>query len=364
MIPYISTFLLLSLLSFTQFTKELKKYRLLFFLIASFYLILFAGLREVGVGVDDYSYYNMFNFKAPSLYEWLFGSYTYDIKEIYMEPAYVFVNSFIKIFTDEYQFLFLTIAFLSVGIASYNYYGYSKYIFLTLLLFFVHTYLYRDMNQIRAAVAAAIALFLIAQIHRREHIKIWITICIAGMFHIASLTLVFAYITSFIKLTRKRVLFIYILAVIFGLIGISQIIISVVPGGGFLAMKLYSYTANDRYASALSLFDITNIKNSFILFIIILFWNRLEKIIPYFKTIVLFYLLAVFIRIAFYDLGVLAARISTFFGIVEVILIPYFIYLFRQKVFIASVIILYAFIMLYLNLFIKSGRYPYELSIF
>ncbi len=364
MTPYIVTFFMLALLPFTQFTKELKRYKILFFLFAALYLILFAGLRKHGVGADDSSYYDMFMYEAPNLFEWLFGSYIYDIKQLYMEPGYVFLNSFLRVFTDEYIVLFVTVAFISVGIASYNYHRYSKYVFLTLLLFFVHTYLYRDMNQIRAGVAAAIGLFLVAQIHNREHLKVYATIFVMSLFHIASITLIFAYLMSFIRVTRKRVLLAYALALLFGAIGISQIIIHLVPGGGFLAMKLYSYTANTRYIGAVSIFDITNIKNSMVLFVILLFWNRLEKVVPYFHTFVLFYLMAVVIRIAFWDLGVLAARISTFFAIVEVILIPYFIYIFRQKILITSLIVLYAFLMLYLNLFVKDGRYPYELSIF
>jgi len=220
------------------------------------------------------------------------------------------------------------------------------------------------MNQIRAAVAAAIGLFLVAQIYNREHFKVFVTLFIASTFHIASFSLIFAYMLSFITLTRKRVIIFYIIAVVFGLIGVSQIVLNIVPGGGFLAMKLYSYTANERYVTAISLFDITNIKNSAILFVVILFWKKLEKIMPYFRTIILFYVISVTIRIAFYDLGVLVARISTFFGIVEVIIIPYFIYLFRQKLLIVAMIIIYAFSMLYLNLFVKVGRHPYELSIF
>jgi hypothetical protein len=364
MTPYIVTFFMLALLSFTQYTKGLKKYKRLFFLFASTYLILFAGLRQVGVGADDFNYYDMFIFKAPDLYDWIFGNFVYDIKDLYMEPGYVFINSFLRVLTNNYTFLFLTISFMSVGIASYSYNRYSKYVFLTLLLFFVHTYLYRDMNQIRSGVAAAIGLFLIAQIYHREHLKVFFTLFIMSLFHIASVTLIFAYFMSFVELTRKRAVLAYAGALFLGMIGVSQLLLNIIPGGGFLAMKLYSYTANERYVTAISLFDITNVKNSFILFGIILFWNRLEKVVPYFKTIVLFYLMAVVIRIAFYDLGVLSARISTFFGIVEVVIIPYFIYIFRQKRLITFLIIVYAFLMLYLNLFVKQGRYPYELSIF
>jgi len=221
------------------------------------------------------------------------------------------------------------------------------------------------MNQIRAAVAAAIGLFLVAQIHNREHFKVFLTLFIAGTFHTASLSLILAYILSFITLTRKKVIIFYIIAVLFGLFNVSQIIINNIPVSGYLAMKIYSYTVNEEYLTAIPLlFDITNIKNSVILFIIILFWKKLEKVMPYFRIVVLFYVIGVFIRIAFYDLGVLAARIATFFGIVEVIIVPYFIYLFRQRLFIMFIIIIYAFLTLYLNLFIKEGRYPYELAIF
>lgn len=364
MTPYLVIFFILSFFHFIEFFKNKANLKFIMIIISSLILIFFTGLRKVGVGIDDPNYYNMFMFIAPSLDEWMFGNYVYSINDIYMEPGYVFVNSIVKIFTDNYSLLFLTIAFLSVGITSYNYSKYSKYIFLSLLLFFVHTYLYRDMTQIRAGVAAAIGLFLISQIDKREHLKVFFTLLIASTFHIASFSLLTVYLLSFIKLTRKIVVLCFFLSVFFGLLGISQIILGIIPGSGFLAMKLYSYTANEGYLSAISLFDITNIKNSFILLLIVLFWDKLKKTIPYFKTVMLFYLLAVFIRIAFYDLGVLAARISTFFGIVEVIIIPYFIFLFRQKIVISFLIIFYAFLMLYLNLFIKIGRNPYESSIF
>lgn len=342
----------------------MKEKKLFFFIYCSLLLVLFAGLRKNGVGADDISYYNFFLERTPDLYQWVFGSYVYDISEHFMEPGYVLINSVIRVFTDSYIVLFFVISSLSVGIAAYNYKRYSKYVFLTFLLFFVHTYLYRDMNQIRSAVAAAICLFLIAQIHKKEHMKIWLTLFFASVFHVASLSVAVAYILSFIKVTRKRVLIAYILSFLMGAIGISQIALSVVPGGGFFASKLHSYTANGSYANAVSFFDVTNVKNSFVLIFILIFWERLEKKVPYFATLVLFYLLAVGIRLAFWDLGVIAARISTFFAMVEVILIPYFVTIFRQKILVTTVIILYAFITLYLNLFIKSGRYPYELSIF
>ena len=107
-----------------------------------------------------------------------------------MEPGYVFVNAVVNTFTSNYIFLFLTAALISIGITIYNYYRYSTYVLLSILLDLVHTYLYRDMNQVRAGIAAAIGLFLIAQIHNREHLKSYGTLLLSGLFHVASLSLV------------------------------------------------------------------------------------------------------------------------------------------------------------------------------
>lgn len=363
MAPYLFIFFTLSCFSLSPYIKQGKELKIPFLMFSYLMLFSFAGLREAGVGADDFVYVSKF-LETPDISHWLFGNYSYSYKSTFMEPLYLIYGAFIRLFTDDYVFLFTGVAFLSVSLAVQNYYRYSHYIFLTLLLFFVHTFLYRDINQIRSGVAAAIGLFLIAQIHNRQHIKVWGTLCLASLFHIASFVLIFAYIFSFFKVTRNRVIVAYFCALFLGLIGVSQVVFQVIPGGGILAEKLHNYTENGNYVNAVSLFDITNIKNSAIFFVIILFWKRLEKVVPYFTTLVLFYLLAVGIRITFWDLGVLAARTSTFFAIVEVILIPYFIFIFRNKVFVTLLIILYAFLILYLNLFVKEGRNPYALSIF
>ena len=363
MAPYLIIFFTLSCFALSAYTKHGKELKIPFLMFSYLMLFLFAGLREAGVGADDFVYASKF-LEIPDISYWLSGSYSYSYKSVFMEPLYLIYGAFIRLFTDDYVFLFTGVAFLSVSLAVQNYYRYSHYIFLTLLLFFVHTYLYRDINQIRSGVAAAIGLFLIAQIHNRQNIKVWFTLCLASLFHMASFILIFAYIFSFFKVTKKRVIAAYFLFLFFGFVGASQVIFQNLPGGGVLAKKLQNYTDNSDYVNAVSLFDITNIKNTVVLFTVMLFWKRLEKVVPYFTTIVIFYLLAVGIRIAFWDLGVLAARTSTFFAIVEVILIPYFIFIFRNKVFVTLLIILYAFLILYLNLFVKEGRNPYALSIF
>ncbi|OOF27450.1 EpsG family protein [Salinivibrio sp. IB872] len=122
--------------------------------------------------------------------------------------------------------------------------------------------------------------------------------------------------------------------------------------------------ADSKYAESVKLFDITNIKNTVLLLLFVLFSKQLRERVEYFDTMMLFYFLSVTWRIAFNDFGIFAARIATFFGIVEVILVPTLLLVCRQKLVTVLGIILYAFLTLYMNLYVKEGRFPYELAIF
>ncbi len=136
MIPYLVTFIVLSVLSFSQYVKELKRYKLIFLLLTVLYLILFAGLRNIGVGEDDGNYIRAF-LNILDYYDPINGVFTYSMVELNMEYGYVVINSLIRYITDSYTVLFLVISILSVTINAYNYNKYSKYVFLVLLLYFV-----------------------------------------------------------------------------------------------------------------------------------------------------------------------------------------------------------------------------------
>jgi len=363
MISYFFPFILLSLFHFVEFFRNNKNLKFIMLIIASLILILFAGLREVGVGTDDFNYYNIFN-DIPSLTEIFFENTQFHFDDYHKEYGYIFINIFIKNFTTNYTVLFILIAFIAVGLNTYNYKKYSSFIFLSLLLYFVHTYLYRDLNQIRAGVATAIGLFTITQIHKKEHLKFFFTLFIASLFHIAVLSLMLPYIISFFKIDRNRGILIFIIGVFFGVIGISSIIINFLPSElGSAAQSLNNYAQSQTNSRDLGMFNITNIKSLFIFILLLIFYTKLENKVKYFNILFLFYALAVSWRFAFSDFAILSGRIATFFEIVEVILIPSFLLILRQKILGSFLIILYAFLILYLNVY-TTGRQPYEMSIF
>jgi hypothetical protein len=170
---------------------------------------------------------------------------------------------------------------------------------------------------------------------------------------------------SFFRTTRKKVIVLYLLSLSLGIIGIGRILVKLLPTSGFLFVKIADYASDQSYGAALKLYDPTNLKNLCVLLIVLIYWDRLKAIIPYFETFVLFLAVSASWRLAFSDLGIIAGRVATFFDIVEVIVIPYFVCISRYKWMTVSAIILYAFMTLYLNLYtVKISPQPYTLSLF
>ncbi len=260
MIAYISTFFFLALFSFFQYIKQLKRYKLLLFIIAVIYLILFAGLRKVGVGADDGNYIETF----MNIHEFLDpinGIFTYSLIELNMEYGYVLLNSILRYFTETYTILFLIIALIAVSINALNFYKYSHYIFLVLLLYFVHTYLYRDLNQIRAGIAAAILLFTIDIIHNNRIFKTLFITFLASLFHLTAIVTILPLLLRNKLNTRKRILMLLLISIGIGALGIGHLILNSLPNLGLLSIKLNNYLEYSQYNYNLGLLDVTNIKN-------------------------------------------------------------------------------------------------------
>ncbi|EPM6963357.1 TPA: EpsG family protein [Vibrio alginolyticus] len=344
------------------FNKQLRDIRALFYLYFVIFLILFSGLRSLGVGTDDFTYYDKF-LEVPSIIHWIDGDFTYSFAKVWMEPAYIFIGAISKSISLHPTALFLPVAFLSITIASYYYKKISPYYFMSMMLFFSHTYLYRDINQMRSAIACAIGLGIVWAIYHRKKLASVVLIVVSTCFHMVGLTYLVALTFEKISHIRKLHLYCLILAIVISLSGFVSIIIGNITFLGVISTKIAGYTSTDRFVNSVGLFDVTNIKNILVFLCCYYFWNSLSNRYELFRVCFTFFTFGMLWRIAFSELGVLAARVATVFTITEVILIPMLVGIFKQKIIPTIIVVIYAFLMLYINLFLKDGRNPYSMSI-
>lgn len=160
-----------------------KRQRIFFYLLLIGILIVFSGFRQLHVnGMDEYAYRNRFNmFKGLSLSDAL------ELNP--MEPLMslvVFIST--RLFDVTQGFLLLSsIIILLPMLTSFS--KYSIDFAYAIVLLFATTQLYNSFNGIAQFLAAAIYLFAIPYIYKRQFWKYALIVAICCMFHMGSIVL-------------------------------------------------------------------------------------------------------------------------------------------------------------------------------
>jgi hypothetical protein len=353
---YVFLFSILATLALAGECKQFKQLRIVFYILCSALVFAFAAFRAAGVGADDLAYIRIFDsIRSDGFsFEYLAKSYT----EYGVEPFFYIVNVLVGFVDDGYTYLFFGVAFISVGIAARRYFLLSPAPLLSLILFFSHTFLYRDINQIRAACAAAIALYVIEFVQRRDFLRFVIVVILCASFHVASVALLLLAILFLVNPSRLLAIFTVLVGMSASVVGAGRFI-GYVPMPSVIAGKIRSYSENAQYSHSLGFLDITNIKNVVVFFVLAIFWSRLSKKVRYFDVMACIFAFGVAWRLIFADFSIIAGRVSTFFTITEVLLVSSLVVLFRQRIIPYFIVLIYAAGMLYLNLFVKDGRQEY-----
>uniref|UniRef100_UPI004048EA31 EpsG family protein n=1 Tax=Aliarcobacter sp. TaxID=2321116 RepID=UPI004048EA31 len=356
---YYSIFIILSLFTFLDFTKNknLKYIKLVLVFLVFIILSLFAGLRNEHVGADYFNYIKMFEY-APSL-DNIFDFQSFLL--VSTEPFYYALNVFTKTLFDSYYSIFLLTALLAVGINSYNYNKYSPFVILSLLIYFSHLFLYKEMIQIRAGLASAILLFSIQYLYNKEKIKYFGVVLVASLFHSGALIFLPFYFFYKFNISNQTYYKLLAFSIVMYLLVDSKNLLLMFNDLGILPYAVYNYLIWDKYNYSLGLFNPVTIKQFLVVLFLLKYRNLLSEKVNYFDAMLYLYIISTAWLIFFADFAIIAARVATFLSIVDVILLPSLIYVFKQKRLIYFAIWLYALMMLYLNIEVKEVLNTYEM---
>jgi hypothetical protein len=279
-------------------------------------LILTAGLRVEGLTLDYdnylYAYYNSSD--AASRFEPTFTIIAVFVKSTFNNPIFLFLI---------YAFLGVTIKFIAIKQVTHVY-------LLSALVYFSNLFLLHEMTQIRAGVAAGILLLCIKPLYERNLKKFLFLTVIAITFHYTALVILPLWFLNSKKINKK---FIW-------LIPFAYILVLNYMSLGFLVehipidkiQVLYALYKNEGgFVDNLNVFNLLLLSRIFIS--LILFYNidKISKINKYAPVLLEIYILSHVFFILFSDIPALSFRISELLGVVEIILIPFLIYLFKGK---------------------------------
>lgn len=325
-------------------------------------LSFFAGLRKVGVGKDDHVYLSAFERMRP-ITDWFSGFYQYDYFDSRMEIGYSLLMAIVAQFTDSHIVLFLLIGVFTAGATVYQLTLRSPYIALSAMLYFSHSYLYRDMNQMRAAIACALGLFFIHYLSSKRLIASTIIVGIASTFHMGALIYLPCLFLARYELPRWSLALFLATAICFAITGVTMLLFSVLPDLGAITIKLNGYAKSEQYAATIPIYDLTNLKNFSLIMLGMYFWETLVKGKRYYLISFTLIVIGTCWRVAFGEFGIVAARIATFFMVSEIIFFSYLCTLIKPKSLAIAIVIIYAVVQLALNIEVKEIVEFYETSI-
>lgn len=285
-------------------------------------LILFCTLRPVGSDQDSIAYENYYFMDDFN-------------RQQVAEPTYNLISNLAEFISAQNGLLLVFFIYAVVGVWL-KFYAIRKLTdlpWLALIAYFGTYFLLHEFTQIRASVASGLLLISILFIYQRRLLPFVLCIAVASLFHYSALAALPLYWIIYGGMT----------------VPVRVLIAATVPSG--LAFDLAQIdwvnlipielirSKIDIYQQVEALRDVKlNVFNAVylvkytLLYIFLLYSERLTRHSIYFPIFLKIYALSLFAYMALSFNSTFAIRISELLGIVEIVMIPLLFYLFRLRI--------------------------------
>ncbi|OXG08762.1 EpsG-like putative glucosyltransferase [Flavobacterium araucananum] len=332
---YYLIFALFVLFSLITDTKTKKS----FFVFSTFLLIVIAAFRGDNVDRDYLTYI----------------SYLKDLDNlslIQLEPTF-FIIAHISLLLGSSVILFIIYAIVGVSIKAKAITNLTQFWFLSLIIYFSYYFLLHEMTQVRVGVSAGILLLAVPDIYNRKLTPFLLKVLIGCLFHYSMIVFLPFYFLGGTKINKIFYLGGIIFVYVFYFLGLNVFsILSLIPLG-FLQVKIDSYQIlmdQDKNVE-INVINILMILRVFYMIILIYKQELLQSINVYSTVLIKIYSWSLFCLVLLASMPVMAFRVNQLLCIVEIILWPFMIYLFREKYLMTSIVLLVALGMLSIELF-------------
>lgn len=317
-----------------------SKYQKIIYWFCIFLLIVIAGLRPESCCQDYGEYISYYNNLS-------------DIPITFLEPSFFVISWISTLIFNNYIGIFLIYSALGVGLKGFAILKLTKYYSVSLLVYFGSYFLLHEMTQIRVGVAASFLLLSIPYIQKEKPLQFFLLIVVGCLFHYSLILFALFYFIDSKKINRK--LYIIAISVIFigTLLGLNIVSLLSLIKLGFLTQKIEAYQLllDQGMFGGISLINpLLFLRIGILIFFIINYQYLLTKC-KYSLVITKIYAFSIFSFIALSPLPVLAGRVSQLLGVVEIILIPYSIYIIKPKYAVLTLVIFFSLLIMYKQLY-------------
>ncbi|PTO65218.1 EpsG family protein [Vibrio splendidus] len=285
-------------------------YMLMVFLLLCF----FAWFKPLGLGFDDKHYYSVLVMQYQNM--------NYGISNPFgWESGYIYLNYISTLlFDDSFGALSFLVILISMMLNIYGFRKLAPIIGIPILWYLSHLFLYKEITQLRSAIAYAILFVSFFYIYEKKFLVAFFIVLLASCFHVSA---IIGLVAFFVRLVSLRFLFFVLL---------SSIVLSIFGVWNFLASFLsfllppivYNTYVLDTtgFAKSVGLLNPTTLK--YILLCLFFYYMRKRAIFSELYDYSLkLYMLSPIWLVVFSSFGTLAGRPASIFAIMEGVLLAH-----------------------------------------
>lgn len=356
---YLIIFALLFLISCISLFEKINKYYSVFIV---FLLFLFGALRYK-IGMDYESYEGIFDSidNVPI-------SFARSL-ELYVEPGYSIIISYLKYFGSEKIGLFAIHILLSLYFTHKAILKYSNNVYISWLILFGVYYANLFFNGIRQGLFIAILFYylpiLLVRSNRNIIIILLMTFFLSFTLHKTALILPIIYFLCLYDPQYKYKRIILLFSILWAFTGLGDVLVQI-AGMSFLKDTAYLsvvdlYSNSEAFGIEIKFFSITVLHRLAIL-MLALYFSNFSSATLLFKKLTNIYFWGIIVYFLLVPLGyMMATRINMNLKIFDVVLIPYFIVFLKEykfKIIGLTFVGLWSFSVMLTNFYIP-GNYEY-----
>lgn len=328
-----------------------REYAFKFLLLISVLFILFIGLRGE-TGADSYTYISFFDNQTTTVWNWQV------IERGYAEFGFYYLSVLLKSVSSNVNIYFTGISFLTFVFLILSIKRFGMYPLLGFCVYYARFLFFRDMNQIRAALAIVVVIYALSFLVKHEKKKYCcLVLCAASLHYSVFIALFFCFMYDN-KFSIAGILKILITSALIGILSgvlLKKILIST----GFGIFRTYVDTNDLGLTNPVIVFQVT------LCILFFFFEGKLCNKQYGYYVLRNAYLFSTVILLLASNLGVIGARLSTQFATCEIFIVPAIISIIRPRIsgyFLVIALLLFVFYLNYSKMLL-SGFWIYNLNI-
>lgn len=313
--------LLLALIYLAIFEEQAEQYKWYAYAFFGFSFFCISAFKPIGSDFDSYVYMQHYY------------NYNSAFAEVSVEYSFRIISAILHFFNADLHGIFIAFALLSIPLRLWNVGRMTTLLFPSLLIYYSNYFVLHDFTQIRAAVASAFVLSTVYHIGKGDRLMGWLCLFIAFSFHYSAVAITPVVFLTANPLNKSWKTLLYLsVPIAYAIYFLNyELLIDTDIEWVSNKLKVYEAFAEGGTFDGLNVFNLMLLARIAIFYFILYFSDAIGehcKLLPLLLKVEAMSLVSMLVLSS---LPVVAFRISELFGIVEIILFPLLIYVFRPQ---------------------------------